>query len=233
MIIFIDDRPLTITSIQKLKKRDFGQFDHVVDLRLEKLPGVKMEGHVLLLNATPVVASSVVKLLDIKNSPDLQSLTLSCIDKEAVERKVKSMFNVLKAAGGIVTKDKQWLMIYRRKLWDLPKGKMDKGEKSEQTAIREVEEETGVKARIGEKICTTWHTYTHNNNAILKRTKWFQMICEDDSKMVPQEEEDIEKLEWVSGDEAQRLLVNSFSSIRYVINCHKKKLESVSRSIGE
>src|SRR5690606_32736133 len=113
---------------------------------------------------------------------DLQSLTLSCIDKEAVEKKVKSMFNVLKAAGGVVTKDSQWLMIYRRKLWDLPKGKMDKGEKSEFTAVREVEEETGVRARVSEKICTTWHTYTHNNSAILKRTRWYHMICEDDSK---------------------------------------------------
>lgn len=232
MIIFIDDRPLTILSIEKLKKRDFGQFDHVVDLRLEKLTGVKMEGHVLLLNATPMIASAATGLLEVKNSPDLQGLTLACNDKEAVEKKVKSMYTVIKAAGGVVTKDNQWLMIYRRKLWDLPKGKMDKGEKSIETAVREIEEETGLKAAVVDKICTTWHTYTHNNSAILKRTKWFHMRCEDDSRMAPQAEEDIEKMEWVNSDETQKLLIKSFSSIRYVINCYKKKAESAPKPAG-
>lgn len=229
MIIFIDDRPLTIISTEKLKKRDFGQFDHVVDLRLEKLANVRLEGHVLLLNATPSIGAMAIGLLERNSSPDLQGITLACNDKLAVEKRIKGMFSVLKAAGGVVVKDDQWLMIYRRKLWDLPKGKLDKGEKSELASIREVEEETGVKAKIVDKICTTWHTYTHNNSAILKRTKWYLMACVDDAQMAPQVEEDIESMEWVNSQQAQRMLVNSFSSIRYVINCYKNKVEALAK----
>jgi len=64
---------------------------------------------------------------------------------------------------------------------------------------------------------TTWHTYTFNGNRILKRTKWYRMICIDDRKMAPQEEEDIEKLSWMDWKQTQMALTNSFSSIRYVI----------------
>ena len=70
---------------------------------------------------------------------------------------------------------------------------------------------------LDDKICTTWHTYTFNDNRILKRTKWYRMTCLDESNMAPQEEEDIEQLAWMDRRQAQLALTNSYSSIRYVI----------------
>lgn len=88
-------------------------------------------------------------------------------------------------------------MIYRMKKWDLPKGKKESGEKHRQTAVREVEEECGVKVKIGKKLCTTWHTYTMNKRAMLK-TRWYVMDLTDDSKIKPSLEEDIEEIRWMT-----------------------------------
>jgi 8-oxo-dGTP pyrophosphatase MutT (NUDIX family) len=143
-------------------------------------------------------------------------------EKSEVEEKIKGHYKVIKAAGGVVIKEGKWLFIYRRKKWDLPKGKLDKGENSKNAAVREIEEETGVKASIRDKICTTWHTYTLNNNKILKRTKWYIMDCVDDSAMMPQVDEQIEKLSWLTQTEGQSILINSFSSIRYVVDSLKR-----------
>ncbi len=153
---------------------------------------------------------------------DLLSVTMVTREKSEVEDKIKGMFKVIKAAGGVVVKDNKWLFMYRRKKWDLPKGKLDKGENSKVAAIREIEEETGVKAIIRDKICTTWHTYSLNNSRILKKTKWYVLDCTDDSCMSPQADEQIEKLSWLSQVEGQAILVNSFSSIRYVVDSLKK-----------
>jgi 8-oxo-dGTP pyrophosphatase MutT (NUDIX family) len=109
------------------------------------------------------------------------------------------------------------LLMFRRGVWDLPKGKLEDGESSRQGAAREVEEETGVEVAVGERVCTTWHTYTLNGSRILKRTKWYRMSVVNDQHMAPQEEEDIEKLAWLDRRQTQVALTNSFSSIRYVI----------------
>jgi hypothetical protein len=60
-----------------------------------------------------------------------------------------------------------------------------------------------VKALVRDKICTTWHTYTLNNNRILKRTKWYLFDCWTTAKMSPQVEEQIEKLDWYTPTEAK------------------------------
>jgi len=117
------------------------------------------------------------------------------------------------------------LMMYRLGKWDLPKGKGDDNEKAKQTAEREVEEECGIKVQLSDKLCTTWHTYTMGTRKILKRTKWYKMNCIDESKMQPQTEEGIEKLEWMTEKEMQTALLNSYSSIRYVIDQLKEKNE--------
>ncbi|HEV7347231.1 NUDIX hydrolase [Telluribacter sp.] len=219
MIIFFDDRPVKIVRTNELTQADISQFDHISDLRLSKLRSIPLSGHVLLLNTNGSIALQVIEMLQTEPPRELLSITLATRDKASVVEKIKSLFKVIKAAGGVVVKENKWLLMYRRKKWDLPKGKLDKGETSRKAAMREIEEETGVTAVLKDKICTTWHTYTFNNNRILKRTKWYLLDCVDDSRLEPQQEEDIEKLEWLSPRQAQSVLINSYSSIRYVVEC--------------
>src|SRR5207253_9617773 len=102
-------------------------------------------------------------------------------------------FTLVIAAGGLVTNtDNDILMILRRGKWDLPKGKLDKGETLEKCAVREVEEETGLTGiELEKKIITTYHTYTEFGKHILKESHWFKMKYPLNEKPVPQTEEDI------------------------------------------
>ncbi|MCE7039509.1 NUDIX hydrolase [Dyadobacter sp. CY312] len=222
MIIFFDDRPFKIVRANQLSEAETAQFDHIVDLRLTKLQKNLLTGHVLFLNATAATSVQAINILEKEMPADLLSITMATREKSEVEDKIKGIFKVIKAAGGVVVKDGKWLFMYRRKKWDLPKGKLDKGENSKEAAVREIEEETGVKAVIRDKVCTTWHTYSLNNNRILKKTKWYVLDCIDDSGMTPQADEQIEKLSWLTQAEGQAILVNSFSSIRYVVDSLKK-----------
>ena len=222
MIIFFDDRPFKIVRTKQLTEAETAHFDNIVDLRLVKLQKQILTGHVLFLNATASTAVQVINYLEKEMPSDLLSVTMATREKSEVEEKIKGIFKVIKAAGGVVVKDGKWLFMYRRKKWDLPKGKLDKGENSKEAAIREIEEETGVKAIIRDRVCTTWHTYSLNNNRILKRTKWYVLDCVDDSKMTPQAEEQIEKLSWLTQAESKAVLVNSYSSIRFVVDSFKK-----------
>lgn len=127
-----------------------------------------------------------------------------------------SLFKVINAAGGVVEKDDNVLMIYRLKKWEFPKGKLDKKESFKDAAVREVEEETGLEVELGDKLCTTWHTYTFRKKRILKCTKWYSMECIDDRNMAPQENEGIEKVEWFSTQQVESVLSDTYNSIRYV-----------------
>lgn len=134
-----------------------------------------------------------------------------------------SAFKVIEAAGGLVKNKKgEYLFIFRNGKWDLPKGKIEKGEGIKQAAVREVEEECGVKKlKIVKELESTYHTYDQDGKAILKRTYWFEMSCEDDSKLVPQTEEGITEVKWLSKQELGQVLENTYESIKDVLkNVH-------------
>ena len=157
-------------------------------------------------------------MLEKGGNKHLDSVAIYSDDLELLMTDFAQLFQIIEAAGGVVQNEKQeTLLIFRRGSWDLPKGKLDEGESSRQGAAREVEEETGVRVLMGDKICTTWHTYSMNGNRILKRTKWYRMTLTDESQMAPQADEGIEKLAWLDRKQAQLVLTNSFSSIRYVL----------------
>jgi len=110
----------------------------------------------------------------------------------------RSLFKVVRAAGGLVTNDNdEILFIFRRGFWDLPKGKLDPGEDYKEASVREVMEECGLKkVDRGKKLITTYHVFKNKNKQrILKKTKWYKMKSNEKS-LKAQSEEDIEEVRW-------------------------------------
>ena len=126
---------------------------------------------------------------------------------------------VIEAAGGMVfNEEKELLMIFRRGFWDLPKGKVDVGETLEECAIREVQEETGLNTiKLCNFLTTTYHTYLFKDEAILKPSHWFKMEHWGDENLIPQTEEDITEIKWVSKAEAQELKDKMYPTIRIIV----------------
>ncbi len=134
--------------------------------------------------------------------------------------KICGAFEILSAAGGLVTNAQgDLLMIYRFDLWDLPKGKQEEGEDIRTTALREVEEETGVE---GLQIThpdpvLTYHCYYYEGNLMLKRTYWFEMTTLSEKTLIPQTEEGIEKVEWVPAAQITDRLARTYASLRQLL----------------
>ena len=109
------------------------------------------------------------------------------------------------AAGGIVFRyykdsdQPEVLMIYRNGYWDLPKGKLEKGENLEMCAVREVSEEVGSSLpSIVLKTGTTYHEYAEKGKTLGKTTHWYSMIFTKEENLIPEKKEGIEKVEWVA-----------------------------------
>jgi 8-oxo-dGTP pyrophosphatase MutT (NUDIX family) len=121
------------------------------------------------------------------------------------------------AAGGLVTNENdELLMIFRRGKWDLPKGKLDKGESIEACAVREVQEETGLQNITLQKfIGITEHEYfdTHINEEVIKESHWYAMKAAPGQQLTPQTEEDITEIEWVRKEILDIYLNNSYANI--------------------
>lgn len=130
------------------------------------------------------------------------------------------LFKVIDAAGGLVKNEKkQWLFIYRHDRWDLPKGKLEKNEAIADAAIREVEEECGIKGlSIVKQLPASYHVYFIKKQAVLKRTYWFEMNCTDKSPLVPQLEEGITDVKWLSKDDLKQVWDNTYESVRDVMS---------------
>lgn len=128
-------------------------------------------------------------------------------------------FTFIQAAGGLVLNEiKEILIIFRRGKWDLPKGKLDKGEKLEECAVREVEEETGLqKVKLISPLTITYHSYHEGARFILKESHWFNMQVRGVQKLIPQTTEDIHEIKWVSKDSLSDYLKNTFPSVTEVL----------------
>jgi 8-oxo-(d)GTP phosphatase len=226
MNLFVNDIPVRILKAHE--KPQSGDFNYEINTSSEPLSKAKLLNHVWLHHVSLQDMDMVFELINSKVPINLLSLTISINDYEAFQTYLKKKFKVIKAAGGLVRKKDKFLMIYRMKKWDLPKGKKESGERSVETAIREVEEECNVRVKLGSKICTTWHTYTMGKSSMLKKTKWYKMDLLDDSNSKPSLEEDIEELRWMTEKEVYHALENSYRSIRFVFEEYYKQREKVS-----
>lgn len=128
-------------------------------------------------------------------------------------------FVVIKAGGGIVRNEREEiLLILRKGKWDLPKGKLDRGETIEECAVREVKEETGLtEATLGEPAGITYHTYVEKGTRILKESHWFEMISDSAQTLIPQIEEAISEIKWVAKEDLSEYMKNTYATIENLL----------------
>lgn len=113
------------------------------------------------------------------------------------------------SAGGVVIyRDRVLLLRKKRGYWVLPKGRIESGEEVAAAALREVREESGVRAAIVRYIGEINYTYKNqwtDHQWVIKRVCWYLMTAAT-SQCRPQTEEGFSSARFVSGEEAVRLL---------------------------
>ncbi|HEX8376575.1 MAG TPA: NUDIX domain-containing protein [Pedobacter sp.] len=140
-------------------------------------------------------------------------------DPKAFFKNIRKSFLVIKAAGGVVrNNENQFLFIFRKGKWDLPKGKLDEGEKTKKAAVREVEEECGIEvSKLGDLLCKTWHVYEEKGQVVFKKTTWYNMKAERQN-LIPQLEEGITEARWLASADFDYIKQNTFPLIRDIIS---------------
>lgn len=145
-------------------------------------------------------------------------------DLEALWKAFYKKFTIVQAGGGLVTnEEEEVLLIFRRGKWDLPKGKLDKGESLAACALREVEEETGLQnLKKGSFLLITCHTYHEGARYILKESHWFSMKTKGAQHLVPQAAEGITEVRWVHPADLHTYYNKSFPSVVDVLQLWAK-----------
>ena len=196
--VFVNEKKLSLTQLPELKVKH-----------------IKFDG-----------AHSLEMALDFLENTALEAVNIYGKPMEEVWVKFKSLFREIEASGGIVYNQKnEILFIHRLGKWDLPKGKLEKGESIEENALREVEEETGLKNLILDQfINQTYHVYTERNGKkILKKTNWFKMFYNGSETPVPQTEEGIKEASWKNKAEIKKeVLPKTFQNIRLILEDAQK-----------
>jgi 8-oxo-dGTP pyrophosphatase MutT (NUDIX family) len=187
--VFVNDLPLILTN--KLSETESGEY--------------------FLLNQEAIKAA-----ITALNKNKLQAAYVYHPNHEEILKKFCKKIPLVRAAGGVVTnKAGKVLFIYRNDKWDLPKGKLDKGESFEACALREVAEETGVQGLILENFLkTTYHVFKSNGKYKLKEVHWYAMRTSYAGPLVGQANEGIVKVKWKGPEKIKKALENSYTNIK-------------------
>jgi len=164
----------------------------------------------------PLNGEAIHEAIDALSKKKLEEAYIYHPNHEEILKKFCDQIPLEIAAGGVVTNEEgKVLFIYRNDKWDLPKGKMEKGESLEACALREVAEETGVKGlKIENGLQTTYHIFKRNGNYKLKEVHWFAMRTAYTGKLKGQKNEGIEKVKWKGPKKIQKALQNSYTNIK-------------------
>jgi len=136
-------------------------------------------------------------------------------EEKLLKRFLKKFPNVIAGGGKVYNTKGKVLFIYRNDKWDLPKGKVESGESIELGAVREVEEETGVKGlKITRPLETTYHIFKRNGRYKIKITYWFEMQTTYQGELIPETNEGITKVKWLGKKKQAKALKNSYANIR-------------------
>lgn len=187
--IFVNDKVIILTNVQ----------DNLDSVKYFPLEDVSIE--------------EIMQELDHK---DIEQIALYHPKEKKLLSKFVKKLKLVQAAGGIVTNSKKEILFIKRKgKWDLPKGKLDKGETLTECALREVKEETGIKELMLLNFrAVTYHIFYRDGKYQLKETHWFNMYSTTKGKFTPQIEEDIEKVKWKKPEKLTKILQNSYGNIR-------------------
>ncbi|HYK75550.1 MAG TPA: NUDIX domain-containing protein [Daejeonella sp.] len=155
----------------------------------------------------------------IAHQPTAHNFVLVTTNAKRLFRQIKSSLFFIKAAGGLVKNEEgRFLFIYRKGKWDLPKGKVENKEKTRKAAVREVEEECGIKIlSCDDKLAKTYHIYEMGGKVILKKTSWYNMTAHKQHKLIPQLEEDITDARWLAPGDFMLVKQNTYPLIRDLI----------------
>ena len=127
---------------------------------------------------------------------------------------LKFLPNVIAGGGKVVNPSGQILFIFRNGKWDLPKGKSESRETIDQTALREVKEETGIKGlHITKPLEITYHIFKRNNKYHIKKTYWFEMFSDYKGDLKPQLSEGITKVKWIDPKKLKKVKKNIYANI--------------------
>jgi 8-oxo-dGTP pyrophosphatase MutT (NUDIX family) len=187
--VFINDKPIILTN----------KVEQETNFKNYKLKTVNIE--------------KVIKKLQQK---DIQSIRLIGKNKDKLlKRFLKLLPNVIAGGGKVYNSKGEVLFIYRNNKWDLPKGKAESKETIDKTAIREVEEETGVKGlEITMPLEMTYHIFKRNGKYRIKITYWFEMKTNYNGKLIPQKNEGITKVKWLNSKQITKAMENSYANIK-------------------
>ena len=173
----------------------------------------------VLHNATNNSESAVLTISKEEIINIIGQKNIICANPTAVFNQLKQQFTLINAAGGLVKNSQsEYLFIFRRGKWDLPKGKLDEGEDFETAAIREVQEECGIThIELGDLYHLSYHIYEENNDWILKQTNWYLMKSEE-KNLIPQLEEGITQTAWLPTSQFEKVRENTYASIDEIIS---------------
>lgn len=190
--VFVGDKPIVLTTVVE-RETDFKNY---------LLKSVNLGKVIRRLNKTSLKEARLIG----KNEDKL------------LKKFLKKLPNVIAGGGKVYNEKGEVLFIYRNDKWDLPKGKAERKETIEETAIREVAEETGVAdLKITKPLDTTYHIFKRNGRYKIKVTYWFEMTTSFKGELIAQENEGITKVEWLSADEINKALENSYANIKLLV----------------
>lgn len=167
-----------------------------------------------------ISAHAIKALLHEIKRPEIHAGVIWNKDMDKLKKAFFKNFTVIEAAGGIVqNNDKDLLFIFRLGKWDLPKGKMEIGEKPDDCAKREVTEETGMKSlTVKKKIGETYHSYDEFGKHFLKISHWYYMTTPGKQVPVAQLEENITEVKWVKTRDIKEPMKNTYPSIKNILS---------------
>lgn len=162
---------------------------------------------------------SIEKILSVLKKDKYKAVHLVGSDLDSVLKTfLKFLPNVVAAGGKVLNASQRILFIFRNGKWDLPKGKSESNETIDKTALREVEEETGVKGlSITKPLEITYHIFRRNNQHQIKKTYWFEMFSDYDGDLKPQLNEGITKVKWIGPKKLKKVKKNIYANIESLI----------------